>query len=71
MMQWDRLTLGRMAEKELGFQRYAGEGMPFGGCIEILESDELLSRGIALKAVQPSILLFLICQGFLLCCDIT
>ena len=35
MMQWDRLTLGRMA-KELGFsERHAGKGMPSGGCVEI------------------------------------
>ena len=39
MMQWDRLTLGRMA-KELGFPRdthlrHAGKGMPSGGCVEI------------------------------------
>ena len=30
MMQWDRLTLGRMA-KELGFPR----DTPSGGCVEI------------------------------------
>ena len=34
MMQWDRLTLGRMA-KELGFPRYAGKGMSSGRRIEV------------------------------------
>ena len=49
MMQWDRLTLGRMA-KELGFPRDTLEKVcRLADVLKFMESDELLSEGIALK----------------------
>ena len=49
MMQWDRLTLGRMA-KELGFPRDTLEKVcRLVDVLKFMESDELLSEGIALK----------------------
>lgn len=49
MMQWDRLTLGRMA-KELGFPRDTLEKVcRLADVLRFMESDELLSEGIALK----------------------
>lgn len=49
MMQWDRLTLGRMA-KELGFPRDMLEKVcRLADVLKFMESDELLSEGIALK----------------------
>ena len=49
MMQWDRLTLGRMA-KELGFPRDTLEKVcRLADELKLMESDELLSEGIALK----------------------
>ena len=49
MMQWDRLTLGRMA-KELGFPRYTLEKVcRLADVLKFMESDELLADGIALK----------------------
>ena len=49
MMQWDRLTLGRMA-KELGFQRDTLEKVcRLAEVLKFIESDEFLSGGIALK----------------------
>lgn len=47
MMQWDRLTLGRMA-KELGFPRDTLEKVcRLADVLRFMESDELLSEGIA------------------------
>ena len=49
MMQWDRLTLGRMA-KELGFPRDTLEKVcRLADVLKFMESDEPLSEGIALK----------------------
>ncbi len=49
MMQLDRLTLGRMA-KELGFVRDTLEKVcRLADVLKFMESDELLSKGIALK----------------------
>lgn len=49
MMQWDRLTLGRMA-KELGFPRDTLEKVcRLADVLKFMESDELLAGGIALK----------------------
>ena len=49
MMQWDRLTLGRIA-KELGFPRDTLEKVcRLADVLKFMESDELLSEGIALK----------------------
>lgn len=49
MMQLDRLTLGRMA-KELGFVRDILEKVcRLADVLKFMESDELLSKGIALK----------------------
>lgn len=49
MMQLDRLTLGRMA-KELGFVRDTLEKVyRLADVLKFLETDELLSKGIALK----------------------
>ena len=48
-MQWDRLTLGRMA-KELGFPRDTLEKVcRLADVLKFMESDEFLSKGIALK----------------------
>lgn len=48
-MQWDRLTLGRMA-KELGFVRDTLEKVcRLADVLKFMESDEFLSKGIALK----------------------
>lgn len=48
-MQWDRLTLGRMA-KEQGFPRDTLEKVcSLADVLKFMESDELLSEGIALK----------------------
>lgn len=49
MMQWDRLTLGRLA-KELGFSRDTLEKVcRLTDVLRFMESDELLAKGIALK----------------------
>lgn len=49
MMQWDRVTLGRMA-KELGFVRDTLEKVcRLSDVLKFMESDELLANGIALK----------------------
>ena len=49
MMQWDRLTLGRMAN-EMGFQRDTLEKVcRLADVLKFMESDELLAEGIALK----------------------
>lgn len=49
MVQWDRLTLGRTA-KELGFPRDTLEKVcRLADVLKFMESDELLSEGIALK----------------------
>ncbi len=49
MMQWDRLTLGRMA-KELGFPRDTLEKVcRLADVLKFMESDEILAKGIALK----------------------
>ena len=49
MMQWDRLTLGRMA-KELGFSRDTLEKVcRLADVLKFMETDELLAEGIALK----------------------
>lgn len=49
MMQWDRSTLGKMA-KELGFVRDILEkGCRLADVLKFMESDEILSKGIALK----------------------
>ena len=49
MMQWDRLTLGRMA-KELGFPRDTQEKVcRLADVLKFMETDELLAEGIALK----------------------
>ena len=49
MMQWDRLTLGRLA-KELGFPRDTLEKVcRLADVLKFMESDELLAEGIALK----------------------
>ena len=49
MMQLDRLTLGRMA-KELGFVRDTLEKVcRLADVLKFMESDEFLSKGIALK----------------------
>ena len=49
MMQWDRLTLGRMA-KELGVPRDTLEKVcRLADVLKFMESDEILAKGIALK----------------------
>ena len=49
MMQWDKLTLGRMAN-ELGFQRDTLEKVcRLSNVLKFMESDKLLAEGIALK----------------------
>lgn len=49
MMQLDRLTLGRMA-KEMGFVRDTLEKVcRLADVLKFMESDELLSKAIALK----------------------
>ena len=54
MMQWDRLTLGRMA-KELGFPRDTLEKVcRLADVLKFMESDELLAEGIALKGGTAS-----------------
>ena len=64
MMQWDRLTLGRMA-KELGFPRDTLEKVcRLADVLKFMESDELLSEGIALKGGTAINLTILICQDF-------
>ncbi|MCM1495838.1 MAG: hypothetical protein NC089_08610 [Bacteroides sp.] len=66
MMQLDRLTLGRMA-KELGFVRDTLEKVyRLADVLKFMESDELLSKRIALKGGTAINLTILICQGFLL-----
>lgn len=49
MMQWDRLTLGRMA-KELGFPRDTLEKVcRLSDVLKFMRADELLAEGLALK----------------------
>ena len=46
MMQWDRLTLGRMAN-EMGFQRDTLEKVcRLADVLKFMESDELLAEGL-------------------------
>lgn len=48
-MQWDRITLGRMA-KEMGFVRDTLEKVSrLADVLKFMEEDELLSQSLALK----------------------